>query len=139
MIFKLFLLIVFLSTLLAVVYKNNKTYFMIVMGNESKAPEYNKGDIVIIANYPNETIQENDLVVFIIENYYVMHRIIDVYNCKNMCNPVYISQGGHTRGNDSIVYHPGVIMLQRKDIIGRPWLKIPCINSIKFWFKPKFN
>ena len=74
----------------------------LVIASNSMAPKIYKGDIVIIKDTDVKKVKEGDIIRYRMENYYVVHRVVTIYEDNNG-DRVFITKGDN---NDDIDLYP---------------------------------
>ena len=102
---------------------------LLVIATESMTGEYNKGDGIFYEAYEDQTIAENDVLVFEKNGLTIVHRVVDV-ECINGENR-YITKGDANDSTDA-----GYVT--DEDVIGIGKAKIPYFGYLTLWARELF-
>ena len=105
-------------------------YGMLVIGSESMTGAIDKGDAVIYKTYEQETIEEEQIILFKKSNILVIHRVKDIEVVNGVTR--YYTQGD---ANDTL--DSGYITAN--DIVGTSVLRIKYVGYPTVWLHELFN
>lgn len=97
----------------------------VIMSN-SMNPQIKRGDMVIIKRKTDENIKINDIIEYKLDNIYVIHRIINIYNSKE--GNIYITKGDNNQTKDSKPVKIG-------QITGKVVMVVPSVGYPTIWIR----
>ena len=105
-------------------------YRSIIIATESMTGSLNKGDAIVYEEYDDQTIREQDVVVFLDDDRRIVHRVVGIE---------YINGKNHyyTKGDANDAMDAGYIT--DADIEGLVLFKIPYFGYLSLWMRDAFK
>ena len=105
-------------------------YRTLIIATESMTGSINQGDAVVYEEYTGQSIEEQDVVVFLKDERYIVHRVVYI-ECINGVNRYY------TKGDANDDADSGYIT--NADIEGIVLFRVPYLGHISLWMRDAFK